>query len=195
MLAVWRGNSDIVCYLLSNAAPVLINEESEPLAVMFLPEMMHPGAPQPTSRTSSIRHVSVHGIAPLHLALISNSIPLIECLLKSGAHINSGPSLSSYGPPIATPLMMAALLPAETTATVIHLLNDAGVDLMAKDHLGRTALHVAASRCNVEAVAALIGLGVDPLVVDLFGRTPRTTPVELVNEWASLIVMMAVQFR
>ena len=85
------------------------------------------------------------------------SVLLLSCLLEAGATTQPARLLHEAG--------------RGDAATVVRLLRD-GADVDARDHEGRTALHVAAHAGNMEAVEFLILYGADVNARQRDGRDP-----------------------
>ncbi|XP_075055694.1 serine/threonine-protein phosphatase 6 regulatory ankyrin repeat subunit C isoform X4 [Mixophyes fleayi] len=90
----------------------------------------------------------VHGMFPLHLAVLFGFSDCCRKLLSSGQLYSIVASLSNE-----------------------HVLS-AGFDINTPDNLGRTCLHAAASGGNVECLNLLASSGADLMRQDKFGRTP-----------------------
>lgn len=103
---------------------------------------------------------------PVALASRSGATDCLMALLRAGGDAN-GLSQAGQG---THPLLMAA--ESGVTASVLGLLSH-GADPLAKDPVdGRTALHHAATRHNVEMLEALIRAGCPLEAVDSQGLTP-----------------------
>nr|XP_015199568.1 PREDICTED: LOW QUALITY PROTEIN: serine/threonine-protein phosphatase 6 regulatory ankyrin repeat subunit C [Lepisosteus oculatus] len=90
----------------------------------------------------------IHGMFPLHLAVLYGFSDCCRKLLSSGQLYSIVSSLSNE-----------------------HVLS-AGFDINTPDNLGRTCLHAAASGGNVECLNLLLSSGADLSKKDKFGRTP-----------------------
>uniref|UniRef100_A0A8C1KAY1 Ankyrin repeat domain 52a n=1 Tax=Cyprinus carpio TaxID=7962 RepID=A0A8C1KAY1_CYPCA len=92
--------------------------------------------------------VRIHGMFPLHLAVLYGSSDCCRKLLSSGQLYSIVLSMSKE-----------------------HVLS-AGFDINTPDNFGRTCLHAAASGGNVECLNLLLSSGADMNKKDKFGRTP-----------------------
>uniref|UniRef100_A0A672N4T3 Serine/threonine-protein phosphatase 6 regulatory ankyrin repeat subunit C n=1 Tax=Sinocyclocheilus grahami TaxID=75366 RepID=A0A672N4T3_SINGR len=90
----------------------------------------------------------IHGMFPLHLAVLYGSSDCCRKLLSSGQLYSIVLSMSKE-----------------------HVLS-AGFDINTPDNFGRTCLHAAASGGNVECLNLLLSSGADMNKKDKFGRTP-----------------------
>ena len=103
------------------------------------------------------------GLTPLHLAVRSHRLDLVELLLDRGAPVNAR---SDSG---RTPLHDAVL---EPDLPILLCLVFAGADLGAVDRDGRTPLHWAARLQKTAMVTALVNRGAPLDLRDRQGRTP-----------------------
>ncbi|CAG5125405.1 unnamed protein product [Candidula unifasciata] len=111
-----------------------------------------------------------YGKAPLHCAVEAGSDELVQLLLQYGADIN----IRCHDG--MTPLMMCCTADTDGKKVgVMKVLLEAGALIDLKDFRGkRTALHVAASSGNTQAVEMLIAAGADTNEIDKTLRTPLT---------------------
>lgn len=105
--------------------------------------------------------------APLNSAAHAADIEMVKFLLKKGADPNVRRSLSGN-----TPLFLAVDPLGAGGLAVMKMLLDQGADVDARNKIGRTALHRAASRGDEKAVRLLLKHGADVKVKDKKGRTP-----------------------
>ncbi|BFZ06186.1 hypothetical protein BsWGS_09225 [Bradybaena similaris] len=114
-----------------------------------------------------------YGKAPLHCAVEAENEELVQLLLQYGADIN----IRCHDG--MTPLMMCCTADTGGNKTgLMRLLLEAGAMIDLKDFRGkRTALHVAASSGNTQAVEMLIAAGADTNEIDKTLRTPLTHAV------------------
>ncbi|KAJ2895143.1 hypothetical protein MKZ38_006860 [Zalerion maritima] len=103
-------------------------------------------------------------VAPLHCAAMNGHLPVVRLLVEAGAALDVLDALRN------TPLHWAAYKGHQEV--VRYLSQDANKRL--RDHIGRTALHLAAMSGNGgdEVVKILLENGVDKKVRDRHGRTP-----------------------
>ncbi|KAL7303881.1 hypothetical protein TKK_0004003 [Trichogramma kaykai] len=110
------------------------------------------------------------GNTPLIWALIRESWPTVELLLREGADPNA------IGQDEWTPLRVLcdSWKPNKLLVPFIELNKELGNRLLmdAKDNIGSAPLHLALSRCNRHAIQVLIENGADPNLPNSFNRTP-----------------------
>jgi len=110
--------------------------------------------------------VDEQGNSPLNVALQRRQLGVVDALLKGGADPNGKDRWSQQ-----TALHLACNLGLESE---VGKLLDAGADVTAKDHQGRTPLHTAVlnSYNSAESVRQLLKKGADPLAEDNARNTP-----------------------
>lgn len=107
---------------------------------------------------------SGHGSAPIHQAVLSNSLAITERILESNHMEINAPDKDLY-----TPLHYAVKLGnLEIVSALVRL----GVDMNEKDELGETPLHAAASLGSLEIVDFLVKSSADYMAKDKLGRLP-----------------------
>lgn len=125
-----------------------------------------PGSRSSESRNSNGGSGSVKGrnSAPLHIAVSRGNLSCVQLLLDYGAEVDT--RIISSG---ASSLVLASYA-GDIGMMEVLLKHGAGVEL--PDVEGRTSLHKAAERDQVEAVALLVKHGADLKSHDIHGRTP-----------------------
>ncbi|CAB0038598.1 unnamed protein product [Trichogramma brassicae] len=109
------------------------------------------------------------GNTPLHAAIFSGSIDLVEVLLRRGAN----PTLANDKG--KTPLHVICPRNGNVGLSKLFELNDElqlRVPIDARDNEGSTPLHLATSCGNEELVERLLRRGADPTLANAEGRTP-----------------------
>ena len=104
------------------------------------------------------------GTTPLHAAVAHGNPRTVKTLLQAGAKPTARDAAG------LRPLHAAVL--AENRRVVKLLLTHPVVDVDAVDHLGSTALHLAASFWTAHMCARLLDAGADPNSADCNGTTP-----------------------
>ncbi|XP_048745043.2 ankyrin-1-like isoform X4 [Ostrea edulis] len=136
-----------------------------------------------------------YGKAPLHYAIESDSVSIVELLISHGADVNIG-TLKGITPLMA--LCSSSGLQNETEMIRLMIHHGALVnlrDVAAK----RTALQYAAIKLKVDVVQILLGVGSDTNTLDAAGRTPMTNVIRQcvqsdgsipTNQCMTIIVML-----
>lgn len=110
------------------------------------------------------------GNAPLHVAAATNNLKMLVFLTNVGASVDQ--------------VNVSGLLPLHLAAEpgiISHLL-EKGADVNAKTPMGDTALHLAVSNDNKEAVKALMRFGARANVINNSGFTPLLLALQSDNE-------------
>ena len=118
------------------------------------------------------------GETPLHVAAGSNPNPeVIALLLDRGADIEAQSDKDAFPLPLMkTPLHSAT---GNRNPEAVALLLDSGADIMARDTIGRTPLHEAASDCAKPAVISLLlARGADARATTYQGQTACQLAIE-----------------
>jgi ankyrin repeat protein len=110
------------------------------------------------------------GPTPLHQAVASRRLDIVDFLLKHGTDVNA------RGADGVTPLHVATT-PSTPTDLVVRLL-DAQANINATTDQGQTALHFAALRQAPAVIQLLIERGTDKSIVDNYGATALDMPFE-----------------
>lgn len=92
--------------------------------------------------------------------------------LKDSSGRNIAMALCRAASRVLNATLNALLIPVQGDLSELKRFLDAGVDLSAPDYDRRTALHVASTCGNVEAVKFLLENGANPNAVDMLGNTP-----------------------
>lgn len=108
------------------------------------------------SQSIDINAISSNGEAALHKAIRNNQLLIVQILLKAGAN----PNLKEEGGLEYPPLMIALRYPALDKA-IFQTLLEFGANVNASSRSGETALMLAVSNLNLEAVRQLVELGAD----------------------------------
>lgn len=111
-----------------------------------------------------LEHKTVVGETPLFFAARYGSLNILDLLIREGAVVNCH-NVKSY-----TPLHMAACCKRTSCEAVLLKLIAAGAKVDALDVENRSALHFAVEENNITATRVLLEAGLDPKVVDFFGR-------------------------
>ncbi|KAK9498629.1 hypothetical protein O3M35_003218 [Rhynocoris fuscipes] len=109
-----------------------------------------------------LEHQTVEGETALYLAARNGCAKIVELLIREGASVNCH-TLKKF-----TPLHIAAC--SKDCEEVLHLLIAAGAKTDALDIEDRSALHFAVEENNITATRVLLEAGLDPMIVDFFGR-------------------------
>ena len=104
-------------------------------------------------------------IRPLHIASVLASVEITEALIAAGADLEARTNTG------ATALLRAAESGTGDMAAAL-VLAGAEVEVFTMDTFGSSPLHVAAQTKNNEALLALLNLGANPDIPDLYFLTP-----------------------
>ena len=104
------------------------------------------------------------GVTPLALAAFYSYMPIIDLLLKKGAHLN----VEKEGLPPLT----AAVSGRNPSTSLVQLFLDHGALPDAIDRDGKTALHKAAERDLMDIAEILIKAQANPSLKDAYSKTP-----------------------
>ncbi|XP_016398403.1 ankyrin repeat domain-containing protein 50-like [Sinocyclocheilus rhinocerous] len=115
-------------------------------------------------RKSPIDHRAYDGHSALSAAALQGYREIVELLMRRGADTDVR---DAEGRPLLYLLVLEGRLDM-----AILLIEKGGVPLESKDAEGRTALHVAAWRGDLEGIELLLKYGADPNARDLDGRPP-----------------------
>uniref|UniRef100_A0A9J8APR5 Ankyrin repeat domain 50-like n=1 Tax=Cyprinus carpio carpio TaxID=630221 RepID=A0A9J8APR5_CYPCA len=115
-------------------------------------------------RKSPIDHRAYDGHSALSAAALQGHREIVELLMRRGADTDVR---DAEGRPLLYLLVLEGRLDM-----AILLIEKGGVPLESKDAEGRTALHVAAWRGDLEGIELLLKYGADPNARDLDGRPP-----------------------
>lgn len=115
-------------------------------------------------RKSPIDHRAYDGHSALSAAALQGHREIVELLMRRGADTDVR---DAEGRPLLYLLILEDRLDMATL-----LIEKGGVPLESKDAEGRTALHVAAWRGDLEGIELLLKCGADPNARDLDGRPP-----------------------
>ena len=99
------------------------------------------------------------GSWPLHYAVASRKVHVIEALLEHGAEVGVQDHKG------VTPLMLA-VSPRSSDIMFMLLAHDAGASIDMADIHGRTALHYAVRKNLIDAASLLLEFGADPTIQD-----------------------------
>lgn len=116
----------------------------------------------------------------LFIAAYQDDIGTINALLEKGADINAKDARNGY-----TPLMYGVLYDRQKA---YRLLISKGADLNVKDDNQATALHLAAQKKNLPAIAELIDNGANNFALDRNGRPPFYYADNIRNEYALIVL-------
>jgi hypothetical protein len=114
--------------------------------------------------------------SPLIVAIRSNSLPVVEFLLKKGANVN-------YIFQSRTPLMFAVL---QQNVSIVKLLIEAGAVINARDSIGSTALMLASENPSLKVVKILIKSGASLNIRNKGGMNARDFAVRSDNKAIAL---------
>lgn len=121
-----------------------------------------------------LHHSNARGNTPLHLAVITGQIEIIEFLLKSGANIHAVNNNSI--PPFCDSLLQVPPLKniysTESFTKLVTLFMKAGLDLNATANVSNSYLGHLASAGALDAIKILIAKGANINIQDQFGLTP-----------------------
>ncbi|KAI0560617.1 Ankyrin repeat containing protein [Gracilaria domingensis] len=148
-----------------------------------------------------VRGIGEYDCTPLHAAAATGQLPLLQQLLRAGAHVDV-PAMHAFTPlfmavrnnrPAATAMLLAAgadpdIVCAGTTpllvaadagfGPVVAALLRGGASTFATDERGDTALHLACSNGHVNVVQMLLEAGADPTV----GNAMAISPLHMAEE-------------
>ncbi|KAI9150697.1 Glutathione transporter [Paramyrothecium foliicola] len=108
---------------------------------------------------------STKGSTPLAAAVDSESVPLVQMLLRRGADVNKGGKLSFFDD--GHPLSIAA---HKGLLEMVRLLLSAGADVNIKMESQDSVLSAAIASNNIDVIKALIDAGADPNVAGTFSE-------------------------
>lgn len=119
------------------------------------------------SSTSNINAQDFAGNTAVHFAAWAGDCKMALIVLEAMRTRGVEPLTNNRG---FTPLHTAAERPK--SVEVLQTLVESGIAINSKSNTGETALHVAARKCNAQAVEYLIALGADFTLEDYEGHTP-----------------------
>jgi ankyrin repeat protein len=140
---------------------------------------MHRSSVMPPGERLTVSHVVPAGFTPLHYAIEGGNIDIVEMLLQSGEY--DDPGLTS---PRTTPLHVAMQY---GHIDILPMLTSRGYSPLEKTVGEKTTVHLAAQglmRCETggagvmsdisheQCLTAMLGVGVDPKVLDASGCSP-----------------------
>ena len=108
------------------------------------------------------------GRSPLMVAAMYYNVDAVDSLLNGGA----SPNLAPLGNGQQTALHYASRILGIMSSNIIASLLRSGADIHARDNLGRTPLHLAATYYNIVAIKALLDRGASVVAVDNNDKTP-----------------------
>ncbi|KYQ92184.1 ankyrin repeat-containing protein [Tieghemostelium lacteum] len=90
---------------------------------------------------------NIHGVSPIHVAVLKNNMDLLKMLLESGADVNA------YKKDGSTSLHIAAI---SGNAEAARVLLKNGANIMTANRFGSTPIHEACIKCQPEVVEVLL---------------------------------------
>ncbi|MDQ3286999.1 MAG: ankyrin repeat domain-containing protein [Pseudomonadota bacterium] len=159
----WHGRPDAVMTLLANGADARAQDAEGNTPLHHAARSSDPGvAALLRDAAAELEVVNHEGLTPLGVACASGNWRLARFLLERGARPE---------PTGGQPALLAAAGSEEDDAAGVLLLLKLKARVDARNHEGRSALHVAALAGHIEIVQALLAAGAVSSLVDRHGRT------------------------
>jgi ankyrin repeat protein len=178
MYAIRAKNKDLVELLLKAGAEVNAYNKIGWTPLMVAAERFSDSIPLLPENGAHLEDKTADGATALLVALHYKNKEAVELLLRAGADVNA------YNKQSFTPLMVAA----EHSFDIIPLLLEKGARLEDKDVDGATALLVAISNNNKEAVELLLKAGADANACNKNDSTPLMNAAEFFAESIPLLI-------
>jgi ankyrin repeat protein len=136
------------------------------------------------------KFLEFYGETPLHTAVNSGSLEIVNLLLKAGANVNVGYVPASLAESNQTPLYRAAV---RGDMDMVELLLSKGADTDAVDSNGQTPIYGALDNNRALVVKRLLEAGADVNTHDNMGYTPLLFALQNGTDLASVNELLAVK--
>ncbi|XP_062584709.1 poly [ADP-ribose] polymerase tankyrase-1-like [Saccostrea cucullata] len=170
-----KGHLESARILVDRGADILSRDKwrMSPLIHAIMPQFTEIVEFLITSNPDVINMCDKYGKAPLHYAIESDSVSILDLLIRHGADVNVGTMKG------ITPLMLlCSTSDLQNDIEMMRLLIDHGALVNLRDVAAkRTALQYAALKLKIAAVQLLLEVGSDTNTLDGAGRTPMTNVI------------------
>ena len=168
------GNAQCFEFLLTKLGgdPSVTNAAGESLAHIISAKGHAPLLGILKASGGNVDSEDANGCHPIQQAAASNSVPVIEALIKLMAQVNCADGKGD------TPIHYAA---ANGAVEAVECLVNSGADINAKNKAGETALHVAVTKGDCKMINALSDKNIDVSLRDNNGNTALHLAIPLHN--------------